>query len=68
MDFGMEVLPMRCRIKILTGTDACTKEAIDLIVNFGIFKSLGHTCPGAEVCFRGYPKAIRTDEGPKYAG
>ncbi len=70
MDFVMDALSLSNgrRLKCLTIVDDFTKEAIDLVVDHGI--------PGAYVTrvldraavFRGYPVAIRTDQGPEFTG
>jgi putative transposase len=54
------------RLKCLTVVDDCTKEAVDIVADTSI--------PGQYVArvldrvaqFRGYPKAIRTDQGPEF--
>ena len=68
MDFVMDALSHGRRIKILTIVDDCTKEAIDLAVDFGIS---GHDVTRVldqAARFRGYPKAIRTNQGPEFTG
>ena len=68
MDFVMDSLSNGRRIKILTIVDDCTKQAVDLVVDVSIS---GHyvTCILDRAArFRGYPSAIRTDQGPEFTG
>lgn len=66
MDFVMDALASGRRIKCLTIVDDYTKECLDLPV--------AHSLSGEQVCraldiiaaFRGYPKAVRTDQGPEF--
>lgn len=56
------------RIKCLTVVDDFTKEAVEILVDHGIS---GHRVTRTldEVArFRGYPKAVRTDQGPEFTG
>ena len=68
MDFVMDALSHGRRIKILTIVDDCTKEAIDLAVDFGISGHYVTRVLDQAARFRGYPKAIRTDQGPEFTG
>lgn len=68
MDFVMDALSSGRRIKILTIVDDCTKEAIDLIVDFGISGHYVTRILDQAAQFRGYPAAIRTDQGPEFTG
>ncbi|BAZ94621.1 transposase [Thiohalobacter thiocyanaticus] len=68
MDFVMDALANGRRIKILTVVDDCTKEAIDLAVDFGISGEYVTRILDQAARFRGYPKAIRTDQGPEFTG
>lgn len=68
MDFVMDALADRRRIKILTVVDDCTKEAVDLAVDFGISGHYVTRILDQAARFRGYPKAIRTDQGPEFTG
>lgn len=68
MDFVMDALASGRRIKILTIVDDFTKEAIDVVPERGISgehvtRILEQACR-----FRGYPHAIRTDQGPEFTG
>jgi putative transposase len=66
MDFVMDTFATGRRLKSLTIVDDCTKEAVDIVADTSI--------PGQYVArvldrvaqFRGYPKAIRTDQGPEF--
>lgn len=66
LDFVSDALANGRRIKCLTITDDFTRECIDIAVDLSM--------PGAYVarvleraaCFRGYPQAIRTDNGPEF--
>jgi putative transposase len=68
MDFVMDALSTGRRLKCLTIVDDYTKESVDLVVD--------HSIPGEYVTrvldrvarFRGYPEAIRTDQGPEFTG
>jgi len=68
MDFVMDALANGRRIKILTIVDDCTKESIDLVVDFGISGEYVTRILEQAARFRGYPKAIRTDQGPEFTG
>ena len=68
MDFVMDSLSNGRRLKALTIVDDFTKESLDLPV--------AHSLCGEDVVraldsiakFRGYPAAIRTDQGPEFTG
>lgn len=68
MDFVMDALANGRRIKVLTVVDDCTKEAVDLVVDFGISGHYVTRILDQAARFRGYPKAIRTDQGPEFTG
>lgn len=64
MHFVSDALANGRRIKILTILDDFGKESVDLLADFGI---LGHYVTrilDQAARFRGYPAAIRTDQGP----
>jgi len=65
MDFVMDALANGRRIKTLAIVDDCTKEAIDLVTDFGISGHYVARILDRAARFRGYPKAIRTDQGPE---
>lgn len=62
----MDAMSTGRRLKCLTIVDDFTKESVDLVPDVAI--------PGAYVArvlnraaqFRGFPKAIRTDQGPEF--
>jgi len=68
MDFVMDALANGRRLKCLTIVDDFTKESVDIVVD--------HSIPGLYVTraldqvsrFRGFPQAIRTDQGPEFTG
>ena len=68
MDFVMDALSSGRRLKILTIVDDCTKEAIDIAVDFGICGRYVTRVLDEVARHRGYPRAIRTDQGPKFTG
>ena len=68
MDFVMDALANGRRLKILTIVDDCTKESIDLVADFGISGHYVARILDQAARFRGYPKAIRTDQGPEFTG
>jgi putative transposase len=66
MDFVMDALSTGRRIKILTIVDDCTKEAVDLVADHGIGGHYVVRVLDQVARFRGYPTAIRTDQGPEF--
>ena len=68
MDFVSDALASGRRIKVLTIVDDFSKEAIDLAVDFGISGHYVTRVLDQAARFRGYPKAIRTDQGPEFTG
>ena len=68
MDFVMDALATGRRLKVLTIVDDCTKEAVDLVADFGISGHYVTRILDQAARFRGYPKAIRTDQGPEFTG
>ena len=68
MDFVMDSLANGRRIKCLTIVNDFTKECLDIPVAMGISgEQVVRTLDGI-AAFRGYPKAVRTDQGPKFTG
>ncbi len=68
MDFVFDALANGRPIKCLTVVDDCTKEAVEIAVakrinGQGVADILDAVCR-----FRGYPAAIRTDQGPEFTG
>ena len=68
MDFVMDALSNGRRIKCLTIVDDCTKEAVDIVVDHGISGEYVTRILDRAARFRGYPTAIRTDQGPEFTG
>lgn len=66
MDFVMDALCYGRRLKILTVVDDYTKEALDLVVSHSISGDHVASALDAIAQFRGYPAAIRTDQGPEF--
>lgn len=66
MDFVSDALANGRRIKVLTIVDDFSKEAVDLVVDFGISGHYVTRVLDQAARFRGYPKAIRTDQGPEF--
>ncbi len=66
-------LRLRCtehgrRIKCLTVVDDFTKESVGILVEHGISGFRVTRALDEMARFRGYPKAIRTDQGPEFTG
>jgi putative transposase len=68
MDFVSDALASGRRIKVLTIVDDFSKEVVDLAVDFGISGQYVTRVLDQAARFRGYPKAIRTDQGPEFTG
>jgi putative transposase len=66
MDFVMDALFNGRRLKILTIVDDCTKESVDLVVDYGISGQYVVRVLEQAAAIRGYPRAIRTDQGPEF--
>lgn len=66
MDFVMDAEANGRRIKCLTIVDDCTKECLDIPVARGISGHQVARTLDAIAAFRGYPKAVRTDQGPEF--
>jgi len=68
MDFIFDSLSSGRRLKVLAIVDDCTKELVDLVADSSI--SGHYVCRVLDrACrFRGYPQAIRTDQGPEFTG
>jgi putative transposase len=66
MDFVMDALANARRIKCLTVVDDFSRECVSICIDYGmggqyVTRVLDHVSQ-----FRGYPKAIRTDQGPEF--
>merc|ERR1712000_642130 len=66
MDFVMDALACGRRIKCLTIVDDFTKECLDIPVANGISGDQVARTLDAIAAFRGYPQAVRTDQGPEF--
>ncbi|QBM99126.1 hypothetical protein CKAES1M_04120 [Pseudomonas aeruginosa] len=64
MDFVFDALSTGRRIKCLTVVDDFTKESVGILVEHGISGFRVTRALDEMARFRGYPKAIRTDQGP----
>lgn len=53
-------------MKCLTVVDDFTKEAVDIVVDHGISGLYVARALDRAARFRGYPKAVRTDQGPEF--
>ncbi|WP_162949777.1 DDE-type integrase/transposase/recombinase, partial [Pseudomonas aeruginosa] len=63
MDFVFDALSTGRRIKCLTVVDDFTKESVGILVEHGISGFRVTRALDEMARFRGYPKAIRTDQG-----
>lgn len=68
MDFVFDALASGRRIKCLTIVDDFTKEAVDVAVDQSIGGLYVTRLLDRAALFRGYPQAIRTDQGPEFTG
>lgn len=68
MDFVMDALAHGRRIKTLTIVDDFTKESLDIAVAHSISGEQVIRILDAIAHFRGYPAAVRTDQGPEFTG
>lgn len=68
MDFVSDALANGRRIKILTIVDDFTKEAVELAVDHGISGQYVTRVLERAGRFRGFPRSIRTDQGPEFTG
>ena len=68
MDFVFDALANGRAIKCLTVVDDCTKEAVEIAVGRRINGQNVADILDAVCRFRGYPTAIRTDQGPEFTG
>ncbi|WP_349343552.1 IS3 family transposase [Marinobacter sp. MMG032] len=66
MDFVMDSLACGRRIKCLTIVDDFTKECLDIPVANGISGNQVARTLDTIAAFRGYPQAVRTDQGPEF--
>ena len=54
------------RIKCLTVTDDFKRECVDITADFGIGGHYVTRLLDQAAMFRGYPKTVRTDNGPEF--
>ncbi|MEB1406160.1 IS3-like element IS476 family transposase, partial [Xanthomonas campestris pv. campestris] len=66
MDFVFDALANARRIKCLTVVDDFTRESVDIAVDHGISGAYVVRLLDQAACFRGYPRAVRTDNGPEF--
>lgn len=66
MDFVSDSLVNGRRLKCLTVADDCSHECIDIAVDFGISGLYVTRLLDQAAIFRGYPKIVRTDNGPEF--
>ncbi len=69
MDFASDAIArpgaVSRRIRCLTVADDFTRECVDITADFGIGERYVTRLLDRAEMFRGYPKAIRTDNGPE---
>jgi putative transposase len=66
MDFVSDSLANGRRIKCLTVADDFSHECVDIAVDFGIGGHYVTRVLDQAAIFRGYPRAVRTDNGPEF--
>lgn len=66
MDFVSDSLANGRRIKCLTVADDFTHECVDIAVDYGISGQYVTRLLDQAAIFRGYPAAVRTDNGPEF--
>jgi putative transposase len=66
MDFVSDSLSNGRRIKCLTVADDFSHECVDIAVDFGISGHYVTRLLNQAAIFRGYPIAVRTDNGPEF--
>lgn len=66
MDFVSDSLANGRRIKCLTVADDFTHECVDIAVDYGISAQYVTRLLDRAAIFRGYPAAVRTDNGPEF--
>jgi putative transposase len=65
-DFVMDALASSRRIKCLTVVDDFSRECVDIAIDYGMGGHYVARLLDAVGQFRGYPRAIRTDQGPEF--
>jgi putative transposase len=66
MDFVSDSLSSGQRIKCLTVADDFSHESVDIAVDYGISGQYVTRILERAALFRGYPTAVRTDNGPEF--
>jgi len=66
MDFVSDSLANGRRLKCLTVADDFSHEAVDIAVDYGISGQYVTRLLDQAALFRGYPAAVRTDNGPEF--
>ena len=66
MDFVSDSLSNSRRIKCLTVADDFSHECVDITTDYGICAQYVTRLLDRAAIFRGYPKAVRTDNGPEF--
>jgi len=66
MDFVSDALASGRRLKCLTVADDFTHESVDITVDHGISGAYVVRVLDQAARFRGYPRAVRTDNGPEF--
>jgi putative transposase len=66
MDFVSDALSNGHRFKCLTVADDFSHECVDITADFGIGGQYVTRLLDRAALFRGYPKAVRTDNGPEF--
>jgi putative transposase len=66
MDFVSDSLANGRRLKCLTVADDFSREAVDIAVDYGISGQYVIRLLDQAARFRGYPAAVRTDNGPEF--
>lgn len=66
MDFVSDSLSSGRRIKCLTIADDFSHECVDIAVDYGISGQYVTRLLDQAAIFRGYPLAVRTDNGPEF--
>jgi putative transposase len=66
MDFVMDALANARRIKCLTVVDDFSRECVSICIDYGMGGQYVTRMLDQVGQFRGYPKAIRTDQGPEF--
>lgn len=66
MDFVSDSLSGGRRLKYLTVADDFSHESVDIVVDFGISAQYVTRVLDRAALFRGYPQAVRTDNGPEF--